>query len=230
MRCRPVTATSRPRIVPLRRRHDRPNQPEAADGRHRVVPVSWLVRGACPPLVPATRRRLMDRIAVWRPYSAAPSLIRPDPVVGHPPATSRTRVRIVEDSEVADWFAEYVSAFAALGRGEARPDDVVLHYGVPFLVTTDDVIIAHRTVQEVAAWLKRQADAMAAAAYDHTKTLASDISILNRNTALLRGEFSRQRSDGTEINQMSVTYVVTRESGSFRISALVLHSACMPRG
>ena len=79
-------------------------------------------------------------------------------------------------------------------------------------------------MDEVAAWLQGQADAMTAAAYDHTETLASDIAILNRNTALLRGEFSRQRADGTEISQMSVTYVITRESESFRISVLVLKS------
>ena len=130
----------------------------------------------------------------------------------------------MQDREVRDWFAEYLSALAALGRGESRPDDVVAHYGVPFLLTTDDVSISHGTVDEVAAWLQGQADAMTAAAYDHTKTLAGDIAILNRNTALLRGEFSRQRADGTEISQMSVTYVITRASESFRISVLVLNS------
>ena len=79
-------------------------------------------------------------------------------------------------------------------------------------------------LDEVAAWLQGQADAMTAAAYDHTRTLASDITILNRNTALLRGELSRERADGGEINRVSVTYVIIRESETFRISVLVLHS------
>jgi len=130
----------------------------------------------------------------------------------------------VKDSDVRDWFADYLSAFAALGRGESRPEELFPHYDVPFLLTTDDVIMSHGTVDEVAAWLQGQADAMTAAAYDHTKTLASDITILNRNTALLRGELSRQRADGGEINRVSVTYVIIRESESFRISVLVLDS------
>lgn len=137
---------------------------------------------------------------------------------------SRIRVRSVEEGEVRDWFALYLSAFAALGRGESRSGDVVPYYGVPLLLTTDDVIVSLGTVDEVAAWLESQADAMSAAGYSHTETLTSDMAVLNRNTAVHRAEFLRQRADGTEINQMSVTYVITRESEGFRISTLVLHS------
>ena len=130
----------------------------------------------------------------------------------------------MEESEVGDWFAQYLSAFAALGRGESRPGDVVPYYRVPLLLTTDDVIVSLGTVDEVAAWLQSQADATSAMGYNHTETLASDMEILNRNTAVHRAEISRQRADGTEINQMSVSYVITRESEGFRISTLVLHS------
>lgn len=130
----------------------------------------------------------------------------------------------MEESEVRDWFARYLSAFAALGRGESRPSDVVPYYGVPFLLTTDDVLVSLGTVGEVAAWLQSQAATMSAAGYSHTETLGSDVAILNRNTAVHRADFSRQRADGTEINQMSVTYVITREPEGFRIATLVLHS------
>ena len=130
----------------------------------------------------------------------------------------------MEDKVLRAWFAEYLAAFAALGRGESRPGDVVARYGVPLLLTTDDVVISLQTVDQVEAWLHTQADAMSAAGYWSTKTLASDVSILNRNTALLFGRFARQRTDGAEINQMSVTYVITRESETFRIFALVLHT------
>jgi hypothetical protein len=130
----------------------------------------------------------------------------------------------MDETEVAAWFDGYLAAFAALGRGEVQPDDVLAYYGVPFLVTTDDVIMAFATANEVAAWLQNQADAMVAARYDHTRTLASELAILNVSTALQRAEFSRQRADDSEINQMVVTYVITRESEGFRIAALILHS------
>jgi hypothetical protein len=121
-------------------------------------------------------------------------------------------------------FEQYLFAFAALGRGECPPDDLGSYFSVPFLVTTDDVVVPLGTADEVAAWLQTQADAMAAAGYSHTETLTSDVAILNRNTAVHRADFSRRRADGTEINQMSVTYVITRGSEGFCISTLVLHS------
>ncbi len=130
----------------------------------------------------------------------------------------------MEESGVRAWFAEYLAAFAAMGRGESRPGDVVARYSVPLLVTTDDLVITLETVDEVEAWLQTQADAMSGAGYGSTKTLASDVAMLNRSTALLRGKFSRQRADGAEINQLSVTYVITRESDDFRISALLVHT------
>jgi NTF2-like protein (DUF6841) len=130
----------------------------------------------------------------------------------------------VDEKAVRDWFAEYLAAFAALGRGQSQPGDVVACYRVPFLLTTDDVIVSLGTTDEVAAWLQSQADAMVAASYDHTQMLTSDVAILNRMTAVHRAELSRRRVDGTEINQMTVTYVITRELQGFQISALLLHS------
>ena len=130
----------------------------------------------------------------------------------------------MRESDVRDWFARYLSTFAAMGRGESGPDEVVHHYGIPFLLTTDDVVHSLGTVDEVAAWLQTQAVAMSTAGYGHTETLTSDVTILNRTTAVHRADLSRRRADGTEINQMSVTYVVTRGSDGFHISMLVVHS------
>jgi len=130
----------------------------------------------------------------------------------------------VEEEEVRAWFAEYLSAFAALGRSESRPRDLIAYYGVPSLLTTDEVITWLRTTDDVEAWLQGQADAMSAAGYDHTDTLVSEVAVLNRNTAVHRAQLSRERSDGTQINQMSVTYVLTCESERLRITALVVHS------
>ena len=66
---------------------------------------------------------------------------------------------------------------------------------------------------------------MLAANYDHTEILASDVTVLNRNTAALRAELSRRRMDSDEINQMTVTYLITRTSAGFQISALAVHSS-----
>jgi phage terminase Nu1 subunit (DNA packaging protein) len=130
----------------------------------------------------------------------------------------------MDETEVRDWFAEYLRVFAALGRGEARPSDVLGFYGVPCLVTTDEEAIVLWSTDEVAAWLQSQGDAMEDARYDRTETLDSEVEILNLHTAVHQAQLARQRADGTEINQMTVTYLVARGSEGFHISALVLHS------
>jgi hypothetical protein len=46
-------------------------------------------------------------------------------------------------------------------------------------------------------------------------------SVLNATCALYRGEFSRWDTDGSEINRLTVTYLLTDGSVGRRISALV---------
>jgi hypothetical protein len=53
----------------------------------------------------------------------------------------------------------------------------------------------------------------------------SDVTVLNTTTALYRGTFSRQRSDGGEINRLIATYLVTEGITGRRISVLAVHSA-----
>jgi hypothetical protein len=130
----------------------------------------------------------------------------------------------VDESAVATWFADYLAAFAALGRGESPPADVVGFYSTPFLLTTDDMTTSFATVDQVDAWLHSQAVSMAAAGYHRTDVLDSSVEILNHTTAVLRSRFSRLRVDGTRIGTMTVTYLVTGDKDGLHIAALVLHS------
>lgn len=131
----------------------------------------------------------------------------------------------MDEAQVRDWFSEYLSVFAATGRGEVDPTEVVRFYAAPLLLTTDDVVVSVGTEEEIAAWVQTQVDGMLAASYDRTETLSSDLTIVNRNTALHRAEFSRQRADGEEISRLTVTYLITRAEKGLGISALLLHSA-----
>ena len=130
----------------------------------------------------------------------------------------------MDERDVRAWFDEYLTAFAAAGRGELPPKDVVGFYAAPLLLTTEDVVARLVSSDEVAAWLQTQVDGMRAAGYDRSETLSSEVRVLNSTTALHRAEFSRRRADGGEINAFAVTYVITRGADGLRISALVLHS------
>lgn len=130
----------------------------------------------------------------------------------------------VDSSDVSRWFGEYLDAFAACGRGESDTGSLLGYYGVPLLLTTDDGFFALTSDDQVAAALQHQVDGMRAAAYGRSEVLDSKVTVLNSTTALYRGTFSRQRSDGGEISRLTVTYLVTDGAAGRRISVLAVHT------
>ena len=124
---------------------------------------------------------------------------------------------------VADWFDEYLGVFAACGRGEREPAEVLRYYDVPLLLTTDTGALALPDETAVVGMVTQQADAMRSSGYETTEILASETTRINAVTALYTGDFSRRRADGSEINRLSATYVITARDGGRRISALLVH-------
>lgn len=122
------------------------------------------------------------------------------------------------------WFGEYLDVFAACGRGEHEADSLLEYYGVPLLLTTDNGFFALTSDDQVVAALQPQVDGMRADAYDRTEILDSEVAVLNFTSALFRGMFSRQRSDGSEISRLTATYLVTDGTAGRRISVLAVHT------
>jgi hypothetical protein len=131
---------------------------------------------------------------------------------------------IVDTSDVSRWFGEYLDAFAACGRGQRDPASLLAYYGVPLLLTTDDGSFALTSDDQVVAAAQQQVDGMRAADYHHSEVLDFEVTVLNATSALYRGSFSRQRSDGGEISRLTATYLVTDGPVGRRISALAVHS------
>jgi len=130
----------------------------------------------------------------------------------------------VDNSDVSRWFGEYLDAFAACGRGERDTTSLLAYYGVPLLLTTDDGLLVLISDDQVVAVVQRQVDGMRAADYDCSEILDFEVTVLNATSALYRGAFSRQRSDGSEISRLTATYLVTHGPVGRRISALAVHS------
>ena len=130
----------------------------------------------------------------------------------------------MDDNGVTRWFADYVEAFAACGRGERNAASLLDYYGVPLLLATDDGFTALTSEDQVTAAAQQQIDAMRAVDYHHSDALGSKVTVLNAMSALYRGAFSRRRADGSEIGRLTVTYLVTDGMVGRRISALALHS------
>ena len=130
----------------------------------------------------------------------------------------------VDGSDVSRWFGEYLVAFAACGRGEADTASLLEYYGVPLLVSTGDGFFALTTGDQVVAVLQQQVDGMRAAAYSRSEVLDSEVTVFNATSALYQGTFSRQRGDGTEINRLTASYLVTDGTEGRRISVLAVHT------
>jgi NTF2-like protein (DUF6841) len=132
---------------------------------------------------------------------------------------------IVDNNDVTQWFGEYLDVFAACGRGESDTAALLAYYGVPLLLTTDDGVYPLTSGDQVVAAVQQQVDGMRTAGYGRTEVLHSEVTVLNSTSALYRGTFSRQRSDGGEINRLTATYLVTDGLTGRRISALAVHSS-----
>jgi hypothetical protein len=130
----------------------------------------------------------------------------------------------VDTNEVRRWFDDYLDAFAACGRGEREAASLLEYYGVPLLITTDDGFFAMSTDDALIAGIQPQIDGMRAAAYQRSEILDSEVTIINAKSALYRATFSRQRSEGSEINRLTGTYFVTDGAAGRRISVLAIHS------
>jgi hypothetical protein len=130
----------------------------------------------------------------------------------------------VDSNDVSHWFGEYLDAFAACGRGESDTALLLAYYAVPLLITTDGGSFALASDDQVVAAVQQQIDGMRAAGYGRSEILSSQVTALNSTSALYRGTFSRQRSDGSEINQLTATYLVTDGPAGRRISVLAVHT------
>lgn len=127
------------------------------------------------------------------------------------------------EDDARRWFAKYLVAFTALGRGESTPVEVAEHFYVPFLLTTDDVVTSFWSRREVEDWLQAQADAMSSSGYDRTDVLGTNVRVENATTALVRTHMVRRRRDGSDISELSLTYVLVRGQQGLRVQALVVH-------
>ncbi len=130
----------------------------------------------------------------------------------------------VDSSGVSRWFGEYLDAFAACGRGEQATASLLAYYGVPLLLTTDGGFVALTSDDQVVAAVQQQVDGMRATGYQRTEILGSEVTVVNSTSALYRGTFSRQGSDGGEISRLTATYLVTDGAAGRRISVLAVHS------
>lgn len=132
----------------------------------------------------------------------------------------------MDASEVQTWFASYVAEFTALGRGDTQDLGRLLdYYAAPLWFSADAGSVALTTETQIRAAVQRQIGDLRVAGYDRSQELAAgEPSILNGSCAVYTTAFSRHRADGSEINRVKVTYLITEGASGHRFSAIVIHA------
>ena len=129
----------------------------------------------------------------------------------------------MEERDVAEWFGEYMEAYASCGRGEGDPRALLAYWGVPLLLATDEGFAALVSDEQVLAVIRDQMKGLEGSGFHRIEVLESETTVLNAKSALHRGSFVRRGRDGGEIARLSCTYLLTVGPAGRRISALVVH-------
>jgi hypothetical protein len=126
----------------------------------------------------------------------------------------------VDTDVVNRWFDEYFDTFEACARGDRDMSELLSHYGVPMVLTSDDGVTTLMTDDEAAAVMQSMVGGLRANGYHHTDVLHSEVSVLNAVSALYRATLSRRNVDGGEIGCPTITYLVTDDVAGLRIVLL----------
>jgi hypothetical protein len=128
----------------------------------------------------------------------------------------------VDTDVVNRWFNEYFDTFEACARGDRDMSELLSHYGVPLIFTSDDGVTTLMTDDEAAAVMQGMVGGLRANGYHHTDVLQSEVSVLNSVSALYRGTLSRRNRDGEEFDCPTVTFLVTDDVAGLRIVLLAI--------
>lgn len=129
----------------------------------------------------------------------------------------------VDTDGLSTWFGEYLDTFAACARGDREIASLLAFYGVPFIITSDEGVVALTSDDQVAAVMQGQLDGLRANGYHHSDVMQSEVTVLNSASGIYRGTFARRDRNGGVIANVTVTYVATDGPAGLRISLLAAH-------
>ncbi len=130
----------------------------------------------------------------------------------------------VDTDAVDRWFAEYFASFEACARGEGDMSELLPHYGVPLIFTSDAGVTTLMTDDEAAAMMQGLIDGLRANGYHHTDVMNPEVSVINAASAMYRATLSRRNADGDEFDCPTVTFLVTDDVAGLRIVLIAVQS------
>ena len=136
------------------------------------------------------------------------------------PAQGRSAGEAAAQAEVRSAWDEYIRAFSA-GRADLIADGVYL---APSFNLAEAGIQVSMSPADTRARFKAAMEMLAAQSYLRTETKSARICLLNDTAAVLSGQFTRYRKDGSVLAEAAGTYVFAKLPQGWRIVASIPHS------
>lgn len=129
----------------------------------------------------------------------------------------------IDDYGLRAFFDQYFDVFAACVRGEREIADALRFYALPVILTGPPGVTTATTDNDAAAMMLGQIDALRAAGYHRTIARRSDVNVINAVSALCTATFSQRDRTGAEIDEVTITFLVTETSAGLKISVRAVH-------
>ena len=121
---------------------------------------------------------------------------------------------------VAQVLNDYYGAFGGLDAQRA-----VGYYDVPVVFIGAESIIVATAPREGAAWLAKQFEALKPTGFSRSKLIKLSIKKMSEGLAIASGIDMRYDKSGKQVSRFGITYILRKNSGAWKISALVSRDA-----
>jgi hypothetical protein len=132
-------------------------------------------------------------------------------------------------AEVRKALEDYVAAFSA------RRADLIAERSIqaPMVNLGGTGATASMTAEDVRRRYEGNLKALDAQKYQRSTVDSATVCLLNDASAIVSGEFTRYRTDGSVLSKIAATYVFAKTNGQWKITTLIGHGtdraiACKP--
>ena len=133
--------------------------------------------------------------------------------------TAQSTGREAAKADIRKALEDYVAAFSA-GRADVIAERSVLS---PMLTLGATAPSISMTAEDVRKRYDGNLKALAAQNYKRSTVDSATVCLLNDAAAIVSGQFTRYRADGSVLSKIASTYVFAKGDGQWRITTLIGH-------
>jgi hypothetical protein len=134
----------------------------------------------------------------------------------------------MDTDSVTNYFDEYIKTFYRCVEGSEDFRAMLSFYRVPFSFTSNQGFSWLTTEQDVLVFVGHMVERLRADGYASTETLRKEFLLLNKFSAQCAYSFLRRRGDGSELERMTVRYLIAQTGEGTRIITFAADEQAAP--